>query len=137
MNFWNSTSTCDRGQLCQLILKSIHNDRSYSQEKFGRMHIHQTVILATLPHRKRAQQKIRNKQLSTIFFLNFTKTNFYPIHVAEHIWKYWSKIEIAHKNYIPQVFSVDWLYGIYRQFEQYFTYIMTASAPIYAFLKFF
>ena len=35
--FLNGTCTRDGEQLCQIILKSIHNCRSYGPDKFGRM----------------------------------------------------------------------------------------------------
>ena len=62
-NVSNGTSTHDGEQSCQIILKSIHNCRSYGLDKFGRMHgcmhIHQTVILC-LAHLKWARQKYTN-----------------------------------------------------------------------------
>ena len=62
MNVWNGTSTHDGEQLCQIILKSINNCRSYGLDKFrwteGRTHLltlacmhvrtHQTVIVTTM-----------------------------------------------------------------------------------------
>ena len=48
-NVSNGTSTGDGEQMCQIILKFMHNLISYGPEKFGRTHIHQTHVETTMP----------------------------------------------------------------------------------------
>ena len=65
-NVSNGTSTCDGAHLCQIILKYIHNCKSYGQKKIRRMdartnactHIHRTVIVTTM---SRSLQQARQK----------------------------------------------------------------------------
>ena len=44
----NGTSTCDGEQLCQIILKFIHNCRSYGPDKFGRTDAHNKLVVITM-----------------------------------------------------------------------------------------
>ena len=57
---------CDGEQLCQVILKSIHNSRSYCPDKFerthGRTNMHRTIIVTTISHSPQAGSIEKKKQ---------------------------------------------------------------------------
>ena len=80
-NVSTDKSTCDGKQLCQIILKSIHNCRSYGLDKLWRTHahthwcthIHRTVTVTTMSPSPHACSTKRDKNTLLSGFSPFTK----------------------------------------------------------------